>query len=87
MNCERFAPRLGMPSNTGHFLCVIISNLHYCCALARGIAVRPEQIYKILRQAEWTQLQITEVFDGSPDDLRDGFIHLSTAAQLSLIHI
>ena len=44
--------------------------------------MRPEQIYKILRQAEWTQLQITEVFDGSPDDLRDGFIHLSTAAQL-----
>jgi len=82
MNCERFAPRLGMSPNAGHFLCAIISNLHYCCALAEGIAVRPEHIYKILRLTEWTQLQTSAVFDGSPDDMRDGFIHLSTAAQL-----
>jgi len=44
--------------------------------------VRPDHIYKIFRQSEWTQLLTTAVFDGSPDDLRDGFIHLSTAAQL-----
>lgn len=44
--------------------------------------MRPAHIYKILRQAEWTQLQTVGEFTGSPDDYRDGFIHLSTAAQL-----
>jgi uncharacterized protein (DUF952 family) len=39
-------------------------------------------VYKILRADEWAAAQNTERYAGSPDDLRDGFVHLSTAAQL-----
>ena len=39
-------------------------------------------IYKILRPTEWHTLQSEGLFKGSADDLRDGFIHFSTAAQL-----
>jgi uncharacterized protein (DUF952 family) len=42
-----------------------------------------ETVHKILTFAEWNHLQSTGRFDGSPDDLRDGFIHLSTTEQLS----
>ncbi len=38
-------------------------------------------IYKITDAASWQLALDTGRFDGSPDDLRDGFIHLSTAAQ------
>lgn len=34
-------------------------------------------IYKILRLTEWEKLSRTGQFDGSADDKRDGFIHLS----------
>ena len=40
-------------------------------------------IFKILRPAEWQALGAARRFEGSPDDLRDGFIHFSTAAQIS----
>jgi uncharacterized protein (DUF952 family) len=40
------------------------------------------KIYKVLRSAEWAQAQASGVFAGSPDDVRDGFIHFSTAGQL-----
>jgi uncharacterized protein (DUF952 family) len=39
-------------------------------------------IYKIFRKREWAAAQRAGQFAGSPDDLRDGFIHFSTAAQL-----
>ena len=39
-------------------------------------------VYKVLRAAEWAQMQAGGVFAGSPDDRRDGFIHFSTAEQL-----
>ncbi len=39
-------------------------------------------IYKILRVEEWARLQEDGSFLGSPDDLRDGFIHFSTAMQV-----
>ncbi len=39
-------------------------------------------IYKILRQSEWAKLQRHGRFDGSEHDIRDGFIHMSTASQL-----
>jgi uncharacterized protein (DUF952 family) len=39
-------------------------------------------IFKILRSPEWERLRADGVFVGSADDLRDGFIHLSTEAQL-----
>lgn len=38
--------------------------------------------YKIFRAAEWAAFQADGVFAGSPDDVRDGFIHLSLADQL-----
>lgn len=40
-------------------------------------------VYKILRLKEWKKLQQDEMFAGSPDDIKDGFIHLSTVHQLS----
>jgi uncharacterized protein (DUF952 family) len=39
-------------------------------------------IYKVLRPAEWAEMQAAGLFSGSRDDLRDGFIHLSTPDQL-----
>jgi uncharacterized protein (DUF952 family) len=38
-------------------------------------------IIKLLRAAEWAQFQADGVFAGSPDDLRDGYIHFSTPEQ------
>lgn len=39
-------------------------------------------IYKLLRAGEWAALARAGETAGSPADLADGFIHLSTAAQL-----
>jgi len=39
-------------------------------------------VYKIARQQEWDEAERTRVFTGSRDDERDGFIHLSSAAQV-----
>ena len=39
-------------------------------------------IYKILRAAEWAAFEAAGVFEGSADDLRDGYIHMSAAEQL-----
>ena len=41
-----------------------------------------DHVFKILRPGEWQRLQAEGAFAGSPDDLRDGFIHLSTQAQV-----
>lgn len=38
-------------------------------------------IYKIIPRAEWEK--VAEAYDGSDDDKRDGFIHLSTRTQLA----
>lgn len=38
-------------------------------------------IYKIVHQAEWCAAEALGRFAGSPVDLKDGFIHFSTAAQ------
>lgn len=40
------------------------------------------KIYKILRPGEWAGAQARRAFSGSPDDVRDGFIHFSTREQL-----
>ena len=42
----------------------------------------PIMIFKILTLPQWETLQATHEFRGSPDDKRDGFIHLSCGAQL-----
>lgn len=39
------------------------------------------RLYKIVGAAEWAG--VGEVYAGSADDLRDGYIHLSTAAQVA----
>jgi uncharacterized protein (DUF952 family) len=39
-------------------------------------------VYKILRVFEWQAAEQHGCFEGSEDDRRDGFIHLSTAEQL-----
>ena len=40
-------------------------------------------LYKVLRASEWQEAQTQGVFMGSADDLRDGFIHLSSHEQLA----
>ena len=39
------------------------------------------KVYKILFRAEWADAEANGVFAGSALDLKDGYIHLSTAAQ------
>jgi len=39
-------------------------------------------VYKVLRRKEWDSARDSGSFPGSPDDLRDGFIHLSAAHQV-----
>ncbi len=39
-------------------------------------------IYKIFRAPEWEALQAAGRTAGAPIDLQDGFVHLSTAAQV-----
>jgi uncharacterized protein (DUF952 family) len=41
-----------------------------------------QAIYKICRTHEWQEAERARVFYGAPVDLRDGFIHFSTAEQL-----
>ena len=38
-------------------------------------------VYKIIPAADWAAAEKLGRFDGSPVDVRDGFIHLSTAGQ------
>jgi uncharacterized protein (DUF952 family) len=39
-------------------------------------------IYKILPRQMWADATVAGVFNGSPVDLTDGYIHFSTAAQV-----
>src|SRR5262245_52198543 len=39
-------------------------------------------VFKIVDRASWDAVSAAASFDGSPLDLRDGFIHLSSAAQV-----
>lgn len=40
-------------------------------------------VIKLLRAAEWAAFEASGRFAGSADDLRDGFIHLSTPEQVA----
>lgn len=40
------------------------------------------RLFKIMTREEWLRMQATGHSDGSPDDRRDGYIHLSAAHQL-----
>ena len=44
---------------------------------------RPQTAYKVLTAAQLRQLEADGTFAGAPVDLADGYIHLSTAAQLT----
>jgi uncharacterized protein (DUF952 family) len=46
-------------------------------------AAHPQTIYRILTQQAWSKAQADGVFCGSEHDVRDGFIHFSTAAQVA----
>jgi uncharacterized protein (DUF952 family) len=39
------------------------------------------KVYKIAARADWEAAQLAGAFEGAAIDLRDGYIHLSTAAQ------
>ena len=41
-----------------------------------------DRAYKIFTESEWQSFQKTGQFSGSADDLRDGFIHLSSKEQV-----
>jgi uncharacterized protein (DUF952 family) len=40
-------------------------------------------IIKLLRADEWADFQASGVFAGSPDDLRDGYIHISAPNEVA----
>ncbi len=52
-----------------------------CAGAGAGGAVIP--IIKLLRAGEWAAFQASGVFAGSPDDLRDGYIHISPPEQVA----
>lgn len=52
-------------------------------APAADIGMDAVTLLKLFRAHEWEALQRDGHFAGSPDDLRDGFIHLSTTDQLA----
>lgn len=42
-----------------------------------------DPIYKIVRQAEWEAAWVAGELKGTPVDIKDGYIHFSTAGQLA----
>ena len=48
-----------------------------------GNAGQVRTIYKICPASAWREAERQGVYRGSADDLRDGFIHFSTASQLA----
>lgn len=49
----------------------------------QGIRNAVPTIYKISPASAWREAERQDVYKGSADDLRDGFIHFSTAAQVA----
>jgi uncharacterized protein (DUF952 family) len=50
---------------------------------SRSEARKVTTIYKICEQALWRAAEAEGLFRGAPVDMRDGFIHFSTAGQLT----
>lgn len=42
-----------------------------------------DRVFKIVDASEWAAAEQSGAFAGSRDDLRDGFVHLSTATQVA----
>jgi uncharacterized protein (DUF952 family) len=51
--------------------------------LPRLVQISLMLVYKILRSTEWTELETSGATLGAPVDRADGFVHFSTAEQLS----
>ncbi len=47
------------------------------------LPVEADRVYKLLTARQWEALCASGRFEGSPDDLRDGFIHLSSGSQVA----
>lgn len=47
-----------------------------------GLGIHVRTIYKISPASAWREAERQGLFRGSADDLRDGFIHFSTASQV-----
>lgn len=41
-----------------------------------------QTVYKVVAAADWAAACKDGAYSGSPDDVRDGFVHLSTSTQL-----
>jgi len=54
--------------------------------MARSRAAPMPSIYRIIRPEDWREAQRSGVFAGSAHDVRDGFIHFSTEAQVPGTH-
>jgi len=54
-----------------------------CLHKPAGAVMTGPIAYKVVTAAEFARTQPGQVFRGSPADLADGFIHMSTAAQLA----
>jgi uncharacterized protein (DUF952 family) len=50
---------------------------------SNGLGTRVRTIYKICPASAWREAERQGIFRGSADDLRDGFIHFSTAPQVA----
>lgn len=53
------------------------------CMTGPTTSAEMNRVYKICTQQEWDQARRAGIYTGSKDDVRDGFIHLSTSRQLA----
>jgi len=60
-----------------------IINLYLGLSSYDGTKVVTGYIYRALSQAEWAAAEAAGVYQGHAHDVRDGFLHFSTAAQLA----
>jgi uncharacterized protein (DUF952 family) len=50
--------------------------------MSNDLGSPPSTVFKIFAAQDWAAAETTGAFAGSADDVRDGFIHLSTALQI-----
>jgi uncharacterized protein (DUF952 family) len=61
----------------------VCSSPRFCYVPSAGPKIRMTKIvYKILSAGDWAKAQQDGGFAGSPDDIRDGFVHLSASHQV-----
>jgi uncharacterized protein (DUF952 family) len=52
-------------------------------AIRANLGGMDELIYKICSRAAWQAAERAQAYRGSPDDMRDGFIHFSSRSQVA----